>query len=113
MLTPEDIIQDRKRYEEFHKNYAETHPDKYESSRKLDEWVKMRQAQGVIIDTSIRNWLDGEIISARVALVVGMIITALIKGQIVIWVIMYLAYRFRVKKSTEKAYEADRRRWNK
>lgn len=108
MLRPEDIIDFRKKHEEYQINYEKTHPEEYESSRKLDEWVKSRQAQGVIINTSIRNWLESEIIAARVALAVGMILTALIKGQIVIWAIMYFAYRGRVNKVTKEAYEADR-----
>lgn len=113
MLTPEDIIEERKRWDEFRSNYVKEHPEEYDSSRKLDEWRKARQAQGVIINTSIRNWLEGEITAARVALVVGMLLTTLIKGQIVIWAIMYIAYRSRAKRAREKAYEADRRSYKK
>lgn len=109
MLRPEDIIEFRKKWDEDKSNYVKAHPEKYESSRKLEEWVKTRQAQGVIVNTSIRNWLENEIIAARVALAVGMILTALIKGQIVIWGIMYIAYRGRVNKVKQEAYEADRR----
>ena len=112
-MKPEDIIQARKRWGECQKQYVETHPDEYESSRKLDELIRTRQAQGIIINTSIRNWLEGEITAARVALTIGMIATALIKGQIVIWAIMYIAYRGRVKKVREEAYEADRRAYKK
>lgn len=110
MLRPEDIIQFRKEGEEYKRNYEKTHPEEYESSRKLDEWVKSQQAQGRIINPFVRNWLESEITAARTALIIGMILTVFIKGQIVIWAIMYIAYRGRVKKVTEEAYEADRKR---
>ena len=34
---------------------------------------------------------------------VGMILTALIKGQVVLWAIMYIAYRGRVKKGKRRS----------
>jgi hypothetical protein len=109
MLRPEDVIKFRKEREEYNRNYVREHPEKYESSHKLDEWVKSQQLQGKIINPFIENWLEGEIVAARIALTVGMLLTVLIKGQIFIWIIMYIAYRGRVKHVREKAYESDRR----
>lgn len=110
MLRPEDIIEFRKEGDEYKRNYAKTHPEKYESGYGLEQWVKTQQAQGRIVDPFIQNWLDGEIAAARNVLIIGMLLTVLIKGQIVIWVIMYLAYRARVKHARAKAFEADRNR---
>lgn len=106
----EDIIEERKRREEYYRNYAKAHPEQYESSRKLDEWVKSKQAQGEIVDPTLQNWLNGEIAAARIALAVGMMLTVLIKGQIVIWIILYIAYRGRVNKAKREAFEEDKRR---
>lgn len=113
MVTPEDIIRSRKEWDEYKQNYEKNHPEECESSRKLEEWVQTQQAQGKIINPFIKKWLEGEITAARVALVIGMILTALIKGQVVIWAIMYIAYRGRIKRVTQEAYEADRKRWKK
>ena len=107
-MSPEEMIKMRKEWDDYRINYAKTHPEQYESSRKLNEWIKEQQVQGKIINPSIRNWLDGEITAARIALAIGMILTALIKGQIVIWAIMYIAYRGRIKKVKKEAFEADR-----
>lgn len=112
-MSIENIIEARKRWDEYRDNYVKTHPEEYESSRKLNEWIKSRQEQGIIINTYRRKWLENEITAARVALAVGMILTALIKGQIFIWAIMYWAYRGRVKKVTKEAYEADRKEFQR
>jgi hypothetical protein len=109
----EDIIKSRQEWDEYKKNYIKTHPEEYESSRKLDEWVRTQQAQGKIIDPFIEQWLEGEISAARIALILGMILTVLIKGQIFIWAIMYIAYRGRVKRVRKEAYNKDQQRWRK
>ena len=108
-MSPEEMIKMRKEWDKYRSDYEKSHPEKYESSRKLDEWVKERRAQGEIINPFVKQWLEGEVTAARVALAVGMILTALIKGQIVIWTIMYIAYRGRVKMVKQQAMEADRR----
>ena len=108
-MKPEDVIEFRKRSEEFIRQYEKDHPEKYESSHKLDEWVKERKDRGEIVNPFIRSWLEAEIAAARGVLIIGMLLTVLIKGQVVIWAIMYIAYRARVKAVKEKALEADRR----
>ena len=110
-MRPKDIIEERKRRYEYKINYFKEHPEEYESSRKLDEYVKAKQARGEIVDSFIKQWLENEITSAKVALAIGMILTAFIKGQIFIWAIMYYAYICRVKKAKEEALEADRRKY--
>lgn len=109
MLRPEDVISFRKKRDEYRQEYVRTHPEEYESSNQFDEWVQSQKNQGKILNPFIQKWLDGEIVAARVALAIGMMLTVLIKGQVVIWAIMYFAYRGRVKKVTQEAYEADRR----
>ena len=70
---------------------------------------EQQRIQGKIFNHNVKNWLDGEITTARIGLIVTMILTALIKGQIVIWAILYFVYRLRVKKAKQDAIEADRR----
>lgn len=110
MGKPEDIINSRKRWDEYKKNYVQTHPEEYTSSRELDEWVRAQQAQGKIVDPFIGNWLDAEIKMARTGLIISMLLTALIKGQVVIWLILFIAYKCRVNKAKKDAMEADRKR---
>ena len=110
-MKPEDVIEERKRWHEYKANYAKEHPELYESSQKFEEDIRVKQARGEIIDPFIKKWLEGEITAARVALTIGIILTALIKGQIFIWAIMYIAYRCRVNKVREDALEADRRKY--
>ena len=66
-----------------------------------------RRLQGEIYNEFTRKWLESEISAARTALIIGMALTALIKGQIFIWVIMYIAYRGRVKAVQKKAIESE------
>lgn len=109
-MRPEDIIEERKRQQEFRQKIWESNPEnkmRQEEERKLRE---QQRTQGKIFDPFVKNWLDAEIVAARVALVIGMILTALIKGQIVIWIILYIAYRGRIKKVKQDAMEADMRR---
>lgn len=81
----------------------------------MEEERKYREAQwaqGKIIDPTINKWLEGEIAAARNALIIGMLLTALIKGQIFIWLIMYIAYKGRVEKAKRDAMESDRKRYD-
>lgn len=108
MLSPEDIIEARKRYEKFEQTYWEEHHP--EEIKKFNEDKKKRnqqRLQGEIFDEFTRKWLEGEITAARIALIIGIVFTALIKGQVFIWVIMYIAYRGRVKAARKKALQKD------
>ena len=107
MLKPEDIIANRQRWNEFGINYEKNHIDECKNDNSLDQLIKGQQAQGKIVNPFIEKWLEGEIWAARNVLIIGMILTALIKGQIVIWAIMYIAYKGRVKKVRREAFEAD------
>lgn len=109
MISSKDIIEARKKQEEYFRQCAEKDPEykKYKEERK--KWREEQWAQGKVIDERINRWLQGEISTARTALIVGIILTALIKGQVVIWAIMYIAYRGRVKKAIKDAIEADRK----
>lgn len=109
MLTPEEIVAFRKKGEEFKQQLWESNPENKMRQEAEQKWMEQQRAQGKIFNHNIKNWLDGEITTARVALVIGMILTALIKGQVVIWAIMYLAYRLRIKKVKQGAMDADRR----
>lgn len=96
--------EEKRRYERYIESLPEEQRPGY-----LTKWAEEQCAQGKIMSPFVEKWLEGEITAARVALVIGMLLTVLIKGQIVIWAIMYWAYRVRVKKVKEEALEADRR----
>lgn len=86
--------------------YGETPEDKRQ--RELEKQQRnQRRLQGEIFDPFTKKWLESEISAARTALIIGMILTALIKGQVFIWAIMYIAYRGRVKKARQDALEKD------
>lgn len=105
MLTAEDIIKERKRWDhtghQSECNNAEVQKIKAEYAK----WIRARLMRGEIIDEALRKWLDGEISVARIELIVGMVLTALIKGQVFIWAIMYIAYRGRIKCLQKKAWD--------
>lgn len=111
MLTSDDIIENKKRYEEYARKYWESNPEYKRQQEAERMWREQQWAQGKIISPTIQNWLEGEITAARTILIIGMILTVLIKGQIAIWIIMYIAYRGRVKKARVDALEADKRRY--
>ena len=113
MLTSDHIIADKKRYEEDIRKYWENNPEYKKQQEERRIWREQQWAQGKIINPMIRNWLEGEIAAARSVLIIGMILTVLIKGQIAIWLIMYIAYRGRVKKAQADALEADKKEYNK
>lgn len=103
---------------EFRKNFKKRVQQHWEKNHpkemaKLELQKKIREQeriQGKIFNPNIKNWLDGEITAARIGLIVSMSLTALIKGQIIIWAILYFAYRLRIKKAKQDAIEEDRRR---
>lgn len=112
MLKPEDYIEFRKQWDENKRNYEKAHPEEFESSRKFNAEIRTKQARGEIVDPFVRNWMNGQITEARWILFIGIILTALIKGQIVLWAIMYFAYRGRVKKVKEDALKTDREHYD-
>ena len=108
MLTAEDIINERKKQEEFCQKYwEEHHPEEVKKLKDEKEQRNQQRLQGKIFNEFTRRWLESEISAARTVLIVGMILTALIKGQVFIWAIMYIAYRGRVKSARQKALEED------
>lgn len=113
MLTPEDIIEFRKREDEFYRNYYAKNPEYQKQKEEEKRYREEQWAQGKIIDPYINKWLESEIAAARSVLIIGMILTALIKGQIFIWAIMYIAYKGRVKKAMQDAIESDRKRYER
>ena len=104
---------ERQKNEEYWKNYVDPNADKYEAGRRLTQEMDERRARGEITNPFVKNWMEGEIAAARIALVVGICLTALFKGQIVMWAIMYFAYRGRVNRIKQEALEADRRGYKK
>lgn len=94
----------KRRYERYIESIPEEQRPGY-----LTKWAEEQRAQGKIINPFVQKWLDGEIAAARSILIIGMLLTVLIKGQIVIWIIMYIAYRARVKKAREDALKSDRK----
>ena len=100
----------QKKYEQWKAEYISRLPEEQRPGY-LTQQAKIKLARGEIVDPIIKNWLEGEITSARIALAVGMILTVLIKGQIIIWAIMYIAYRCRVNKAKKDALEANRKHY--
>lgn len=105
MSKQNDIIEARKRWGEYVKQSEMCVPEEERIGYELTKNIREKLARGEIIDETLRKWLEGEITAARVALAIGIILTALIKGQVVIWLILYLAYRCRVKKVKQEAWE--------
>lgn len=108
MLSPEEIIEEQKRHEEFCQKYwEEHHPEEVQKLKEEKAQRNQQRLQGKIFNEFTRKWLESEISAARTVLIIGMILTALIKGQVFIWAIMYIAYRGRVKAARQKALEED------
>ena len=110
MLTPEQIVEFRKQGAAFRQQVWESNP---ENKKRLDstrQWRERQRRQGRIFNHNIKHWLDIEIATARAILAIGILLTAPIKGQFMIWIIMYLAYKTRVKKVTQEAIATDRKK---
>lgn len=105
MFSIEDIIKARKQWDEFAIQYEANNQEVKKQQEESAKFIRTRLMNGEIIDPSLRRWLDAEISSARTVLIVGMVFTSLIQGQILIWIIMYIAYRCRVKQVKHKAWE--------
>lgn len=104
MFSIEDIIEARKQWDEFAIQYEANNPEVKKRTEGSAQFIRAKLLNGEIIDPSLRTWLDAEISSARTVLIVGMVLTSLIQGQIFIWIIMYIAYRCRVKQAKKKAW---------
>lgn len=108
MFDPKEYIErEKKRQEDLQRIWEKNHPEEAKRKKEEKNMRNQRRLQGEIFDPFIKKWLESEISSARIALIIGMILTALIKGQIFIWAIMYIAYRGRVKKVRREALEKD------
>lgn len=105
MLRPEDIIEERKRREEYTHQYERNSIYGQSIGANFATNIRERLMRGEIIDETLRHWLDTEITNARILLIIGILLTVLIKGQIFIWAIMYIAYRGRIRQVKEKAWE--------
>jgi hypothetical protein len=104
VLRPEDIIEERKKWDEYAHHGEEKIRQEYSFEDEFGMNIRTKLIKGEIIDETVRNWLDTEITTARTVLIAGMVLTALIRGQVFIWAIMYIAYRGRVKQAREKAW---------
>ena len=104
MLNIEDVIADRKRREERAIQYEKDNPHIRLQNKELADFTRAQLLRGEIIDPSLQKWMESEISAARTAFIIGIILTVLIKWQIVIWIIMYIAYRLRVKSIKKKAW---------
>ena len=103
----EYIEREKKRQEDLQRIWEKNHLEEAKRKKEEKNMRNQRRLQGEIFDPFTKKWLESEISSARIALIIGMILTALIKGQIFIWAIMYIAYRGRVKKARREALEKD------
>ena len=105
MSNPNDIIEARRRWQEYAKQSEMSVPEEERMGYELTKNIREKLARGEIVDEALRKWLESEITTARTALAIGIMLTALIKGQVIIWLILYLAYRGRVSKVKQEAWE--------
>lgn len=105
MLTPEDIIDERKHWDEIARQSETQNPETQKRKAEYANRIRAQLMHGEIIDETLQKWLDAEISVARIELIIGMVLTALIKGQIFIWIIMYIAYCGRVNSLRKKAWD--------
>lgn len=62
-----------------------------------------------ITNVFVRQYLEAKITAARWALALGIVMTALFKGQWVMWILFIVLYNLYVKQAKKDAEEADRR----
>jgi hypothetical protein len=97
-------IKEREKIIEEHKNNRQTI---------IKNNVSKMRAEGQIINPFIKNQLEGQIKTARWALVVTMAITLLFKGFWAMWIIFIIIYIYEVKRYKREALEADLMPWEK
>lgn len=108
MFNPKEHIEIEKKYQEnLQRIWEKDHPEETKRKKEEKDMRNRRRLQGEIFDPFTKKWLESEVSAARIALIIGMILTALIKGQVFLWAIMYIAYRGRVKKVRREALEQD------
>lgn len=108
MFDPIEYVEREKNYQEdLQRIWEENHPEEAKRLKEEKNRRNQRRLQGEIFDPFTKKWLESEISAARTVLIIGMILTSLIKGQVFIWAIMYIAYRGRVKKARRDALEKD------
>ena len=104
----EEIIEMRKGWEQSaQSSWERNHPEEVKRLKYEKDIRNQQRLQGKIFDPFTEKWLESEISAARTALIIGVVLTSLIKGQIFIWAIMYIAYRSRVKMVRKEALEKD------
>ena len=106
----------QKKWEEEKRKRAEWESKIPEDQRIGAYWKKVkaeeeaRIAKGEIVDLFIKQWLESSITAERWKLLIGILLTALIKGQWVFWIILILIYNYKVNKLQIDALEAQRKK---
>lgn len=117
MWTSEKEIKMREEWKEakrkFEKEIEGKLPLEQRKEYQMAKKTRERLSRGEIIDPFLENWMNTEISAARKVLLIGMALTALIRGQVVIWLIMYIAYRGRVKKVKEEAWNENLKQYGR
>lgn len=105
MWGPKDVIESRKEWEEIAKQNEVNIPEEQRIGYELTNSVREKVTRNEIIDETLRNWLNSKITIARTILAIGVAMTVLLKGQIIIWIVMYIIYRIHIKELKQKASE--------
>ena len=78
----------------------------------LNTYVEESHARGEIVNTFIKQYLDGKITIARWTLVLAMAATFLFKGQWIYWIVFIIVYKIYVTSERRKAFQEDVRRYS-
>lgn len=105
----------QKRYNEYLERVAnekQPEPDPIIGSA-LHKYTEEAIARGEILNPFIEQHLEGKIQVARWTLALGIVITALFKGQWVLWILFIILYNVYVSQARQDALEKDRRKRQK
>ena len=105
------VAEEQKKWEEEKakiKARQEAIPEEQRPGYAIRQFEEELIARGEIVNPFIRQHLEAEISISRWILAIAMLLTLLIEGQWVLWIIFIIAHRGRVKKLREDHLKADR-----
>lgn len=101
----------QEKYEKIMKRCAENEEEHRQQEIDYIKQQEARWARGELSGPFSQQYLDGQISAARWVLAIGIIMTALFKGQWALWILFIIIYKVYVKNIKEEALEADKKRW--
>ena len=70
----------------------------------MGDHIKAQHAKGIITDETLRKWMEGQIYVAGLKLLIGIAVTALFKGQFLLWILFFILYVVKVKEIKKQAW---------